>query len=63
MLSIDSKLYAVRSGFGGHTITITHRISGKIKQFSRSALPSDVQLSLMSENRFNALCRILFHGE
>lgn len=63
MINMDSKSYAVRSGFGGHTITITHRASGIIKQFSRSVLPDVLQLSLMSENRFNAVCRAVFNGE
>lgn len=62
MLSVDSKLWRVRAYNDWH-IHITQRSSGVSRQFGRCVLPSDEALAAMSENRFNALCRGIFHGD
>lgn len=60
--SIDSKLWSIRSGFGNYTLHIIQRASGVTRTVSRSALPSDTELAMMSEARFNKLCRDAFHN-
>ncbi len=62
MISIDSKLWSVRA-YNDYQAHITQRASGVIRTISRGALPGVNALAAMHENRFNAICRDLFHGE
>lgn len=62
MISIDSKLWSVRSNEFGN-VTITQRATGVVRLFGRSALPSDERLAAMNETQFDAACRRVFHYE
>lgn len=60
MLSIDSKLWQVRS-YNDAYAHITQRASGVVRTVQRSMLPSADALAAMSERRFDAVLRELFH--
>jgi hypothetical protein len=61
MLSIDTPIWQLR--YIGGTLSVTQRASRAIRTcYGRSYLPSDEALALMSEYRFNALCREIFHN-
>lgn len=61
MLSIDSKLWSVRA-YNAGGLHITQRASGAVRTVSRGALPSDNALAMMSETRFDRVCREAFHA-
>lgn len=62
MISIDSKLWSVRSLNCGGSVHITQRASRAIRTVNRSELPSDAALAAMSERQFDKVCREAFHG-
>lgn len=61
MLSIDSKLWSVRAYNDGYA-HIRQRASGEVRTVQRSKLPSADALAAMSEARFDAVMRELFHS-
>jgi hypothetical protein len=61
MMNISTKLWQVKA-LNGWQIAIIQRATGMLKVFSRTALPDDTTLAMISENRFNTLCREAFHG-
>lgn len=61
-MSVDSPHWSIREGFGGHTLHVIQRASGKTVIVSRSAFPSAEEVAAMTEARFNRLCREAFHG-
>ena len=61
MLSIDSKLWRVRS-YNDAYADITQRATGVVRTVRRSKLPSAETLASMSEYRFNGVLRELFHS-
>jgi hypothetical protein len=62
MISIDSKLWSVRTNAGG-VMTITQRATGVSRAFGRTSLPPDARLAAMNETQFDAACRRVFHYE
>lgn len=62
MMSIDSKLWRVRS-YNVAYATIEQRASGIARVVSRCDLPSAERLAAMSEKQFDRACRAAFHGE
>jgi hypothetical protein len=62
MLSVDSKLWKLRSCNCAY-MHITQCVSGITRTVLRGQLPSDVEIALMSEWRFNSVCRDAFNGE
>ena len=62
MLSVDSKLWSVRS-YNDAYAHITQRASKTIRTVARSKLPSAERIAAMTERQFDNMCRAAFHGE
>jgi hypothetical protein len=60
-LSVDSDRWSLRY-VGTGIVFITQTASGVTRTCSRGKLPSDEALALMSEYKFNSICREIFHG-
>ena len=60
-LNINSKLWQVRA-YNDALAHITQRASGATRHVSRSLLPSQNDLAAMSERKFDAIMRDLFHS-
>jgi hypothetical protein len=62
MISIDSSLWRLRA-YEDSSIHITQRASGAIRTRNRGIFPSAHEMAMMSESRFNKLCREAFRDE
>jgi hypothetical protein len=60
-MNIESKLWKIRA-VAPHMVMVIQKASGATRYATESHFPSTDALAVMSEKRFDKVCREVFHG-